>query len=157
MQVTGTRRILEIALVATVSASCSSDGTAPKSVSCLDTTTSVDATVSVGTSVTLDWAPACPVALVVVETESSGHDVWWIATFAAADSDIAPTTENRITPPIVLGQIPPTAAHSFGPEAMIAGTQYALALWRNIPSGSTLNCLQRFGTACLVAAKTFTR
>ena len=156
VRVIGTRRILGVILLAAASASCSSDGTAPSGASCTDATTSVDATIAVGASVTFDWTPACPVALVLVETESSGHDVWWIATFDA-DSDITPATENRIVPRITFGQVPSTAAHFSGPEPMVAGTTYTLVLWRNVPTGSTLHCRETFGTACLVAVKTFTR
>jgi hypothetical protein len=95
--------------------------------------------------------------LVLVEEESSAHDAWWIATFAASDSDIASTTENRIVPPVTFGQVPATATDSYGPEPLVAGTAYTLVLWRNLPKGSSLRCQENFGTACVLAVKTFTR
>jgi hypothetical protein len=144
-------------LLATAAVSCSSDSTGPQPPSCLEETSSVNATISVGTSVTFDWTPACPVALLVVEGESSGHDVWWIATFGAGDSEIVPTTANRIVPPITFGQVPSTATSAFGPEPMVAGTIYRVVLWRNLPAGSSLRCQQNAGTGCLLAAKSFTR
>jgi hypothetical protein len=117
----------------------------------------VNATISVGPAVTFNWTPACPVALIVVEGESSGHDVWWIATFDASDSEIAPATANRIVPPITFGQVPSTATSAWGPESMVAGTTYRVVLWRNLPPGSSLRCQQNAGTGCLLAAKSFTR
>jgi hypothetical protein len=117
----------------------------------------VNATISVGASVTFNWTPACPVALVLIEPENSGHDVWWIATFAASDSDFTPTTQNRITPPVTFGQVPSTATASFGPEPMLAGTNYSLILWRNLPNGASVRCQENNGTGCLVAVKSFTR
>jgi hypothetical protein len=108
---TRTQRTLGAILLAAGAVSCSSDGTAPQAASCSEETSSVDATISVGSSVTFNWTPACPVALVLIEPEDSGHDVWWIATFPS-NSDIAPTTENRIIPPVTFGQVPSTATDS---------------------------------------------
>jgi hypothetical protein len=150
------QRTLGAIVLAIAVVSCSGDGTAPQGASCSDQTSSVDATISVGTSVTFNWTPACPVALVLIEPANSGDDVWWIATFPS-NSDIAPTTENRITPPVTFGQVPSTATDSFGPKAMLAGSTYKLVLWRNLPTGSALQCQYHSGTGCVVALKTFTR
>jgi hypothetical protein len=153
---TRTQRSLGAILLAMATVSCSSDGTAPQPASCSEQTSSVDATISVGPSVTFNWTPACPVALVLIEPENSGDDVWWIATFAS-NTDIAPTTENRITPPVTFGQVPSTAMDSFGPKPMLAGATYKLVLWRNLPTGDALRCQYHSGTGCVVALKTFTR
>ena len=141
---------------AAVVASCSHDATSPVDTSCADNTTSVNATVSVTGSVVIDWTPRCPLSLLIVET-SSGHDQWWIAGFNPDSVDNPAVSANRISPSVTYGQVPATATNSFGPEALLAGTIYTVALWRALPVGSPLHCQQNRGTACLLAVTTFTR
>jgi hypothetical protein len=54
---TRTQRTLGAILLAAGAVSCSSDGTAPQAASCSEETSSVDATISVGSSVTFNWTP----------------------------------------------------------------------------------------------------
>ena len=136
--------------------SCSGDAAGPTDKDCAETTTSVNATISVGDSVVVDWAPKCAIALLVVET-TVGHDQWWIAGFNPDTVDNPTTAANRIVPRITYGHVPTTATDSFGPEPLVAGTTYVVALWRVLPSGSTLQCQQNHGAACLVAVTSFTR
>lgn len=136
--------------------SCSGDATGPNDKDCTDNTTSVNATVSVGDSVSVDWTPKCALALLVVET-AVGHDQWWVAGFNPDTVDIPTVSANRILPRVTYGHVPATATDSFGPEPLVAGTTYVVALWRVLPSGSTLQCQQNHGTACLVAVTSFTR
>ncbi|HMA23180.1 MAG: hypothetical protein ACM37U_08170 [Gemmatimonas sp.] len=136
--------------------SCSGDSTGPQVASCTEQTASVNVMISVGSSIAFDWTPACQVALLVVENDQ-GSDRWWIATFDP-DADIDPTIEaNRIAPRVTFGQMPATATHSYGPEDLIAGTTYTVALWRILPKDSPVHCQQSAGSACLIAVKTFTR
>jgi hypothetical protein len=145
------RIVTAMVLVAAVAA-CSSDSTDTQTASCTNETTSVEPTISV----VFDWKPACAVALVLVETDS-GHDMWWVATFDP-ESDVAPTVDaNRIATHVSFGDVPSTATHSYGPDPLIAGKTYTLALWRVLPKGSTLHCLQNVESNCLLAVKTFTR
>jgi hypothetical protein len=137
-------------------ASCSRDATSPQNVSCADNTTSVNVTISAGGSVAFDWTPACPLSLFVVET-SNGHDQWWIAGFNPDSIDNPAVGANRIVPRVTYGQVPATATNSLGPEPLVAGTTYTVALWRALPIGSPLHCQQNHGTACLLAVTTFTR
>lgn len=144
-----------LAVVLTVS-SCSSDATAPAAKDCADTTTSVNATISVHDSVTFDWTPRCSLALLVVE-ETMGHDHWWIAGFNPDTVDNPTVSANRIAPRVTFGRVPATITDSFGPEPLVAGTTYIVGLWRVLPSGSTLQCQQKHGDACLVAVASFVR
>jgi len=136
--------------------SCSGDATGPSDKDCTASTTSVNATISVGDSVVFDWTPKCAIALLVVET-TVGHDQWWVAGFNPDTVDIPTTDANRISPRVTYGHVPATSTDSFGPESLVAGTTYVVALWRVLPNGSTLQCQQNHGTACLVAVASFTR
>jgi hypothetical protein len=144
-----------LAMVVAV-ASCSSDATGPKDKDCTESTTAVNATTSVDDSVVFDWTPKCTLALLVVET-TDGHDQWWVAGFNPDTVDIPTTDANRISPRVTYGHVPATSTDSFGPESLVAGTTYVVALWRVLPNGSTLQCQQNHGTACLVAVASFTR
>jgi hypothetical protein len=144
------------ALVAALAASsCTGDAAAPQA-ACPDSTASVNATVVVGDSVVFDWTPKCAVALLVVE-ETMGHDHWWIAGFDPDSVENPPATANSIAPRVTYGRSPATATNSFGPEPLIPGTTYMVALWRVLSSGSTLHCQQTHGSACLVAVTSFKR
>lgn len=136
--------------------SCSSDATAPAAADCADNTTSVNAHTTVGDSIVFDWTPKCAVALLVVE-ETMGHDHWWIAGFNPDSVDNPTTSANRIAPRVTFGRVPAKITDSFGPEPLLAGTTYLVALWRVLPSGSTLECQQKHGDACLVAVTSFLR
>ncbi|HTI65419.1 MAG TPA: hypothetical protein VL524_17980 [Gemmatimonadaceae bacterium] len=142
--------------IAVAVTSCSGDATGPSAKDCTESTTSVNATISVGDSVVFDWTPKCAIALLVVET-AVGHDQWWVAGFNPDTVDIPSTDANRISPRVTYGHVPATSTDSFGPESLVAGTTYVVALWRVLPNGSTLQCQQNHGTACLVAVASFTR
>ncbi len=133
--------------------SCSDDPTGPETADCAAETSSVEATVSVGSSVTFDWSPRCAVAFVLVEED--GGDVWWIST--SEDDWDSPNLANRITPPVTYGQVPAGILDSYGPDPLVPGTTYELVLWRILPAGSTAQCQARIGSACLIAVKEFTR
>lgn len=146
-------------LLMAVAASCASDSTAPQAETCsTDTTTSVEPTISVGSSVVFDWKPECAVALLIVETAGeSGHDIWWISTFDPDSTAPSTVDANRIASHVTFGQVPSTATDSYGPEPLVAGQTYRFALWRIVPQSSSPRCLQSYQTACLLAVKTFTR
>jgi len=144
---------LAIALVVT---SCSSDATAPNTKDCADSTTTVNATVSVTDSVVFDWTPKCAVALLIVE-ETTGHDHWWIAGFDPDSVENPPASANRIAPRVTYGRVPASITDSYGPDQLVPGTTYLVALWRVLPSGSALQCQQNHGASCLVAVASFKR
>jgi hypothetical protein len=150
------RRLSFAVACALAVSSCSRDATAPSSNACADNTTSVNATISVADSIVFDWTPKCSIALLVVE-ETMGHDHWWIAGFNPDSVDNPTTGANRIAPRVTFGRVPATITDSFGPEPLVAGTTYIVALWRVLPSGSTLECQQKHGDACLVAVNSFQR
>lgn len=142
-------------LVAVVAAftGCS-DSTSPAASACNDAVTSLNPTITVGSSVTFDWAPACGVAFLLVEEDAS--DRWSL--LMPTETYSTPATANRITPIITYGQTPAvTGVVAEPPEALIPGVTYDLVLWRMLPPGNDAPCLQRFGQYCLAAVKQFTR
>jgi hypothetical protein len=132
---------------------CSGDGTAPQDTNCSATTASVTATVTLGASVVFDWTPRCAVALLLVEQDAS--DQWGVA--APGISSSSDESANIILPPVTYGQVPQGAEEISSPTALVSGTQYDLVLWKTVPAGSSVQCQQRNGNACLLSVKVFTR
>jgi hypothetical protein len=155
-------RIVSALVIAVLASwSCSSDATGPDDSACTPATAAVQATVTTGSVVTLDWSPACAVALLLIEDDSGG-DMWYV-TSPDIESD-SPDLANRITPRVTYGQVPtgmdgPTDIN--GPVQafpLVAGRTYKLVLWRLLPAGSsTSSCQSSLENACLVAVKTFVR
>lgn len=145
-------RLVPMALLVAAS-SCSDDSTAPEELSCTATTHSVEATVSVDSSVTFTWSPACAVALVLVEGDDG--DTWWVSTAESAWG--SPETANKISPPVVYGQMPSAAADSYGPDPLVAGQTYELVLWSKVPDSVAAQCQATFSGMCLLTVKAFVR
>ncbi len=145
-------RIALIVATAWVALACS-DATSPAEPACSPETSSVEATVTVGASVTFDWTPKCAVTSVLVEEDAS--DMWFIA--STEDLASAPVSANVITAPVRYGNVPSGIVSSYGPEPLVAGRRYSLALWRALPPGSATRCQLNVGTACLLTVKQFTR
>ncbi|HSM06773.1 MAG TPA: hypothetical protein VK858_19260 [Longimicrobiales bacterium] len=132
-------------------AGCDDDGTAPEL--CTDDTTIVDVQISGGTSPTVSWSPACPVALFLVEGDEEG-DTWSMNT----DEDTwgTPSQANRIEPPVTYGVVPAGIDDTYGPLPLIAGRRYEVILWRIPPTGNFDGCIQVFGQACMIGLGDFT-
>ena len=129
----------------------------PANDACSAETSSVDAKVSVGTSVTVDWTPACPVAAFLIEQADSGEDMWGL--FMPDDSIISPPAANKIRPPITYGQTPLGIGglEADDPVILVPGQSYRLVLWKVLPTGSTATCLTKFDELCLISNTVFTR
>jgi hypothetical protein len=132
---------------------CSDDPAQPEPIVCDPELTSVTAFVSSGLSPVLDWEPACPVALVLVE--EGGHDKWGIMSDEAGWDQ--PATANIISPPVTYGVVPDGLIEIPNPEALEPGVTYELILWSILPAGSTAECQMRWDDACLLTVHPFTR
>jgi hypothetical protein len=134
--------------VAAISA-CKSDKAVGPSGECTASTTSVTLTVTAGTTPTFDWTPACPAYLFLVETKSSGADQWVIAD----NSGDSTTAANTIHPPLVYGVQPTgTTQNDSGPQTLVAGTEYTVAVWRIMSSEQAAQkCRGQIGPLCLMA------
>lgn len=137
---------LTIGLVA-----CGYDPTAPEAAACTDDTGTVVATITSGLTPTLEWDPACSIALLLVEEEAS--DMWGVSTDEGVWDDAAQA--NRITPPVTYGVAPAGITAFQDPLPLQAGVTYELVLWRVLPPSSTAPCVQRFENLCLLAVQTF--
>ena len=134
-------------------AGCGDDSTGPAAEACTPETTTVTATVTTGQTVVFDWEPACPIAMLLVEDDAS--DMWGIGTDEESWGD--PSDANQIAPPVTYGVTPPGAIAFEEPLNLEANVPYDLALWRILPEGSTAQCQMRFGNACLITVRQFTR
>lgn len=133
-------------------AACSDDeATAPEAL-CTDETTTVDVTVSGGTTPTVSGSPACDVALFLIEGE--GGDTWLISTDDDEWDD--PLQANRISPPIRYGDVPSGIDELWGPDALTAGSTYQVVLWRVQPTGVFEGCAIAFEGVCALALESFT-
>lgn len=128
--------VLVTALCALALPGCGDDATEPQP--CAPEVTSVDATISTGSTVTFDWSPACAVALLLVEEGFS--DRW-----SVSDPDM---DENTIRPPVTYGVVPAGATESEAAAELEAGVTYELILWRIDPET---------GGEILLAVEEFTR
>ncbi len=147
------RHVIQTVAIAAALSSCSEGSTGPEAPSCLPNTTSVEATVSVAGSVTFNWSPSCPVALLLVEGDDG--DTWWVST---PESDWeSPEIANKIVPPVIYGQMPASATDYYGPDPLLAGGTYELILWRAVPEGVASDCEGGFAGMCLLTIKTFVR
>ena len=147
---------LTLTLLAMASIVSCSDSTSPRATACPDELSSVTATVSVGSSVNLNWSPACPVALVLIE-DLDGADQWVV--HMPDEAYGSPSTANKIPPPITYGQAPTGISGMAADDAvdLVPGRSYNLILWKILPMGSTASCMSRSGDACLLAVQPFTR
>ena len=143
-----------VMVVALAAWSCKGDSTAPDVPGCGAQTTSVQATANVGSTVTFDWSPRCPVGLVLVEDED-GSDMWYVGTPEFQNGTAK--NANRIAPSLTYGQSIAGMTGSDSTLPLIAGKTYILALWRTQPFGSTAHCQQEVDNACLLAVLPFTR
>ena len=143
-----------VAAALALGAACS-DSAGPSDNVCKDETTSVEATVATGNSVSFNWAPACEVALVLIEAD--GSDKWLISTFDEQFRTVGDA--NKIKPPVTYGVAPSGIAglQTMQPEQLIAGQRYELILWRRIPANSVASCAVHFDDYCMIALKSFTR
>lgn len=144
------RYTFALAFGAIVSLACS-EGTGPGD--CNANTGTVNVTVTTGATITFNWQPACAVALLLVEQESSDQ---WAITAPGFDEAATPAA-NVILPPVTYGQAPAGTEEFQPPETLIAGTTYELVLWRIVQPGTSPACQERFENACLIAVKTFQR
>jgi len=117
------------------------------------TTSSVEATVTVGSSVVFNWEPKCAVALLLVE--QNGGDEWGIADPNLSNSSTE--AANKILPPVTYGQVPSGVDEDPPAAALVPGQSYTLVLWKVVPAGSTVQCQQNSENACLLAVKPFQR
>ena len=150
------RNIGLAAAALTIGAACS-DSTAPADNGCKDGTTSVEATVTTGSSIAFSWAPACEVALVLVEDENGGDQ--WLASTALFEGSPKPSEANRIKPPVAYGVAPAGIAglETTAPEQLVAGRSYILVLWRLMPANGATSCPLHLGDYCMIGSKSFTR
>ncbi|HUF69184.1 MAG TPA: hypothetical protein VMM79_11135 [Longimicrobiales bacterium] len=127
--------IVILPVLVTALLACSDDPGAPME-NCGSDVGSMSATVAVGQSVTIDWAPPCALALLLVELDAS--DQWVIASLGFGSED--PAAGNTIFPPVTYGVVPTGAIESEPPAQLNAGTKYDVALWRLLPAGSSIGC-----------------
>jgi hypothetical protein len=139
-----------LVLAAGTIAGCTSPSEAS---ACPEGTTEVTASVTKsGSNVVFDWAPRCPVALLLVEQEAS--DMWVVN--APNFSETSTTAANVIFPSVTYGQTPSGSEVDAIPKPLVAGTTYNLVLWMVVPSST--NCVtMRVQNACLVALKSFVK
>lgn len=150
------RNIGLVAAALTLGAACS-DSTGPSDNACKYGTTSVEATVTTGSSVVFDWAPACEVALVLIENEDGGDQ--WLVSSGFSDDSPTPNEANKIKPSVTYGVTPAgiSGLETTEPEPLIAGRRYNLVLWRLMPANGAASCALHFDDYCMIGTKSFTR
>jgi hypothetical protein len=132
-----------------LSLACSDSPTQPAACA---TAGSVNVTVTTGATLSFDWSPRCAVALVLVEADAS--DQW---SLSVPDLDETATeSSNLITPPVLYGESR-AGLESSEATPLVAGLTYEVILWKFVAPNSTVQCQERFGNACLLAVKEFTR
>ena len=135
--------VTTLAVFFLLGASGCSETSGPAADSCPADLKSVDAKITTGSTVVLDWSPRCPVALVLIEEDASDQ---WVVSAADLDDDLT-EADNRLMPPITYGVAPSTAKYSDQALQLVPGRKYELILWRVLPGGAE----------ALVAVKEFVR
>jgi len=125
--------------------------TGPEAGACTDETVSVAVTVDEAANPSINWSPACAVALFLVE--GSSGDTWGVGTDDALWGDAS--AANLITPPLTYGSIPSGSDEFQAPTPLIRGASYDVIVWRVLPSGSTASCPNEYQGACRLAVHTF--
>jgi hypothetical protein len=111
-------RFFVIVLSVGVGATCSDDPSGVEPViDCGPEVTSVRVTVSQGLTPSIDWAPRCRVALLLIE--EGAHDTWSLS----GDED-----QNDVGPPVTYGVAPPGLRGGIL-EPLLAGHTYEVILW----------------------------
>lgn len=131
---------------------CDSGGTGPRL--CSDDVGAVTVTVSAGTRPTFSWDPACGVALLLVEEQETGRDVWGIRTDEGNWDDH--TLANQIRTPIGYPTVPVGITEIQDPLPLVEGQIYQIVLWRVLPPGSSVVCPEVQDGVCRAALETFT-
>lgn len=124
-------------LVLLMSVACDDAPTAPETSSCdvAELVLSVEA----DSGVVFDWVPACPVAVLFLETENAG-DPWVIAAPGALDGDDLSVSWNIIAPPVTYGVTPFGVDDQDDPaDPLLPGVRYQLIVWRVLESGLVAN------------------
>lgn len=155
---TSTTMRMTVFLAAVAFSACSDQSTDPAVERCEAQTASLLPTVTTGSSVIFNWEPQCGVMMLGVEPPDSAQDSsdrWFIWTDEQTWG--SPEQANLIFPPVTYGIRPAASPNSNGPEPLLAGREYDLILWRQLPMGRTDQCLNDSGTACLVTLYTFVR
>jgi hypothetical protein len=138
------------ALAVAAISSCTSPSEAS---ACPEGTTQVTATVTkAGSNVVFDWAPRCPVALLLVEEDA--EDMWVVS--APSFSATSTTTANVILSGVTYGQVPSGGDQVAAAKPLVTGTTYDLVLWMVVPASTSCGA-NRFQNACLVAVKPFVK
>ena len=108
-------------------------------------------------SVVFDWAPACEVALVLIENEDGGDQ--WLVSSGFSDDSPTPSEANKIKPSVTYGVAPAgiSGLETTQPEPLIAGRRYNLVLWRLMPPNGAASCAIHFDDYCMIGTKSFTR
>ena len=144
---------ISLMMLAMAVSACDDDPTGPDAAACTDDTGTVTVTVGSGLQPTIDWDPACAVALLLVEEDAG--DQWSITTNEDDWDD--PSRANRIVPPVTYGVAPANALARDAAVPLRNGVTYEVILWRVLAPGSTAQCQQTFENVCLMSVHEFTR
>jgi hypothetical protein len=131
-----TRVAAQLALL-TATVACSESPSVPTVDEC--DVANLALTVGAGSSPILDWDPACPIALLLIEPVGE-PDAWQIRSREWDDDAEAPTLAwNSILPPITYGHTPSGAepVDYIPAEALVTG-DYTFAVFRMLTSGATV-------------------
>jgi len=150
------RVVRKVLGTAAIAVALPTGASAQEAMECTDETTEI-AVESVVTfdSVTFNWSPRCGVAVLLVELQGAGSDMWGL--MAPMELWSNPSQANRIMPGLSYGVAPEGVTVRERPGMLEVGKSYELVLWRLLPAGSAAVCTMRRDDACLVAVHHFIR